>query len=435
MGSKVIDMRNESSLLIGAIGDDMTGSTDLALMLGKHGLSVVQYIGVPSGDMKVENAHAAIIGLKTRTLSVDIAIEQSLSAYSWLNQNGAKQFFFKYCSTFDSTETGNIGPVTENLMNIMGEGITVVCPAFPENGRTVYHGHLFVGQDLLSDSGMRHHPLTPMKDANLVRFLGKQVSRPQEVGLVSFKDVNGGPQVIKKKLNTLKRMGIRFAVVDTLTNQHLFDLAKACSDLRLITGGSGIAMGLPGNFQSAGLLSEQGGLESLPALSGNALVIAGSCSEATQKQVAKMSKRYPSLQLNPSALIIGHQSVDNTIDWIKQQISSNSVLIYSTAAPEQVTEVQSKYGIEKTGEMLEGAFAQIALEMLGSGISKFIIAGGETSGAVVKALGIKALRIGPEIAPGVPWTFTATDPVVCLALKSGNFGEEAFFDTALEVLA
>jgi uncharacterized protein YgbK (DUF1537 family) len=427
-------MKNISPLLIGAIGDDMTGSTDLALMLAKQGMSIIQYIGIPSDNMKVENAHSAVIALKIRTSPVDEAINQSLSACEWLIEKGARQIVFKYCSTFDSTASGNIGPVAESLMKRLGVGITVFCPAFPDNGRTLYNGHLFVEQDLLSESGMRNHPLTPMKDSNLVRFLGKQVSNSKQVSLVSYLEVNAGPQAIKNKLGALEKDGIRFAIVDSLTNKHLLDIGKACSDFRLVTGGSGISMGLPDNFRSAGLLTENGGLELLPKTEGNSLVIAGSCSLATRKQVAMMAMDYPSLRLDPSALVEGNQSIQSVIEWIKRHISRKSVLIYSTAEPEKVAEIQSSFGRRRSGDLLENAFAAIATEMLESGISKFIVAGGETSGAVVKALGIKALRIGPEIAPGVPWTFSDIEPVVCLALKSGNFGDETFFEKALGVL-
>jgi uncharacterized protein YgbK (DUF1537 family) len=273
-----------------------------------------------------------------------------------------------------------------------------------------------------------------MEDANLVRFLGKQVSNSDRVSLVSYLEVDAGPQAIKNKLDELEKDGIRFAIVDSLTNQHLLDIGKACSDFRLVTGGSGICMGLPDNFRSAGLLTENRGLESLPKTEGNTLVIAGSCSLATRKQVAMMATGYPSLWIDPLALIDGSQSIQSVIEWVKRHISGNSVLIYSTAEPEKVDEVQSSFGRGRSGDMLEKTFAAIATEMLEIGISKFIVAGGETSGAVVKALGIKALRIGPEISPGVPWTFSDMEPVVCLALKSGNFGDETFFEKALGIL-
>jgi len=427
-------MKKKVPLLIGAIGDDMTGSTDLSLMLGKQGMPVIQYIGIPSDDNRAENAHATVIALKIRTSPLNEAVEQSLAACKWLIKRGARQIFFKYCSTFDSTERGNIGPVAESLMKRIGVKLTIFCPAFPDNGRTVYNGHLFVGQELLSESGMRHHPLTPMRDANLVRYLGKQVSDSKQVGLVSFSDVNAGPQAIKDKLNALEKDGIRFAIVDALTNQHLLDIDKACSDFKLVTGGSGISMGLPDNFRSAGLLTENGGLKPLPKTKGNALVIAGSCSPATQRQVKMMARDYPSLWIDPLALIEGDQSVQSVIQWIKLHIAGKSVLIYSTAEPEKVAKVQSRVGRGRSGDLLEEVFSAIATEMLEFGISKFLVAGGETSGAVVKALGIKALRIGPEIAPGVPWTFSDTEPIVCLTLKSGNFGDEAFFEKALGML-
>lgn len=421
-------------LLLGAIGDDMTGSTDLALMLGKQGISVIQYIGIPQQQVEVKDAQAAVVALKSRTTPVEDAVSESLGACEWLLKQGAHQIFFKYCSTFDSTEKGNIGPVAEALLERLDDEITVFCPAFPENARTVYNGHLFVGGDLLSDSSMRDHPLTPMTDPNLVRFLGKQVRHADRVGLVPYGAVEQGPDAVRESLQGLVRNGKRFAVMDAIMDRHLMDIGRACADLKLVTGGSGVAMGLPENFRQAGLLKEGGGLARLPKLEGVAGVLAGSCSLATRRQVKRMSRAQPAMALDPMALAEGRQTVGQILEWAGAHIPEKPVLIYSTAEPEDVAKVQARLGREQAGSLIEDVFAAVAVELRNAGIKKWVVAGGETSGAVLNALGVSALRIGPEIAPGVPWTVSAEEPAMCLALKSGNFGDEDFFEKALSLL-
>ena len=422
------------SLLLGIIGDDITGSTDLALMLGKNGMPTVQYIGVPLGTTPDPDAPAAVVALKSRTAPVEEAVPQSLAACRWLLAKGAHQIFFKYCSTFDSTEKGNIGPVAEALLDALGGGIAVVCPAFPANARTVYRGHLFVGDQLLSESGMRHHPLTPMADPNLVRFLGRQLRSAETAGLVPYTVVRRGPGAIREALEGLASQGRRFAVVDALTDGHLLDIGEASADLKLITGGSGVAMGLPANYRKAGLLPPTGGLAELPRLGGAAAVIAGSCSTATRGQVRRMAKAFPSFRVDPLALIAGEPVVERVAEWALKAMERGPVLIYSTDEPEAVTDAQKLLGPERTGKMVEEALAGIARRLCAAGVKKWILAGGETSGAVVEALGIRSLRIGPEIEPGVPWTFSLAPEGLCLAFKSGNFGAEAFFEKALGML-
>jgi uncharacterized protein YgbK (DUF1537 family) len=422
------------SLLLGAIGDDITGSTDLALMLGKHGLPTLQYLGVPSAGAPLPDTPAAIIALKSRTLPPAEAIAQSLAACRWLRARGARQIFFKYCSTFDSTEQGNIGPVTEALLEELGAAITLACPAFPANGRTLYQGHLFVGDLLLSDSGMRHHPLTPMTDANLVRFLGKQVRAAGAVGLVPWPTVSAGPAAIREALATLSRGGKRFAIVDALTDADLMAIGAAAADLALVTGGSGVAMGLPENLRRTGLLPEMEGLAEIPRLTGATAVLAGSCSAATRGQVRHMARNHPAFRIDPLDLIAGAPVVDRAIDWAAGAMQRGPILIYSTDEPEAVARAQAPLGAERTGALVEQAMAGIARRLYRAGVTRWIVAGGETSGAVVEALGIQALRIGPEIEPGVPWTFSLAPAGLCLAFKSGNFGAEAFFETALAML-
>jgi len=421
-------------VLIGAIGDDVTGSTDLALMLSKHGMSVVQTIGLPQPGAVVHDAQAAVVALKSRTAPVEQAVADSLAACDWLLAQGARQIFFKYCSTFDSTERGNIGPVTEALLARLDAEIAIYCPAFPENGRTVYNGHLFVGGDLLSDSGMRHHPLTPMTDSNLVRFLGKQVRNPETVALISYATVDRGPAAIRDRLQELAGRNCRHVVVDALTNQHLVTIGEACADLKLVTGGSGVAMGLPLNFHRAGLLGDSAGPAPLPKLSGGIVVLAGSCSAATRRQVARMSAFCPSVCIDPHELASGKMHLEDIARWAAERVGESPVLIYSTAEPEQVAAVQAQLGREAAGHLVEQAMGELALRLRQAGVRTFIVAGGETSGAVMAALRVGSLRIGPEIAPGVPWTVTEDEPRLCLALKSGNFGDDDFFEKSVRML-
>lgn len=421
-------------LLLGAIGDDFTGSTDLALMLSKNGLPAVQYIGVPAESTGAADMPAAVIALKSRTAPVADAVSQSLAACKWLLKQGARQIFFKYCSTFDSTEKGNIGPVAEALLDFLGDKVAIVCPAFPANNRTVYQGHLFVGDRLLSESSMRDHPLTPMTDANLVRFLGRQLRQPESVGLISIQTVEEGPAAIQEKLTVLGGQGTRFVVADAISEKHLMDIGSACANLKLITGGSGVALGLPANFRDAGLLRDVRGLAALPRIEGPAAVIAGSCSAATRGQVRHMARTFPACKMDPVSLAQGQQQGESIAAWAREAMLKGPVLIYSSAEPEEVANAQKYLGTVQAGEVIEQAFAEIARRLVAAGVKKLIVAGGETSGAVVAALGIQSLYIGPEIEPGVPWTFCRKPETICLALKSGNFGGEDFFKKALGML-
>jgi uncharacterized protein YgbK (DUF1537 family) len=422
------------SLLLGAVADDVTGATDLGSMLSRNGMDVIQVLGPPGKeDTDDVEADAIVCALKTRTAPREQAVEESLAAARWLMAQGAKQLVFKYCSTFDSTEAGNIGPVAEALLELVDEDLAVVCPAYPENGRTVFQGHLFVGNRLLSESGMRHHPLTPMTDANLVRFLGRQCRRPESVGLVPYEVVDRGAGAIRAWLAKLRTGGVRFAVVDATKADHLWSAATAVSDLRLVTGGSGIARGLPANFRRTDELPER--IEArLPALGGPAAVLAGSCSEATRAQVGVMAMRHTALALDPIALAGGPETVDEIVGRARAALGQGPVLIHSSAAPEQVEAAQRALGRDKAGETVEAAFGKVASGLVDSGVRTFVVAGGETSGRVAAALGLRHLRIGPEIEPGVPWTLHIGDPEVRIAFKSGNFGSDDFFLKALELL-
>ena len=419
------------AVLLGCIADDFTGGTDLAGMLVKAGMRTVQMIGVPQepvGD-SIDSIDAVVIALKSRTAPAGDAIAESLAALRWLQQAGCRQFYFKYCSTFDSTPKGNIGPVAEALMDALGSGFTIACPAFPANGRTIYKGHLFVGDLLLSDSGMRHHPLTPMNDASLVRVL--QAQTKGKVGLVEHTTVAKGDGEIRSRFKALESEGCNFAVVDAISNDDLMRIGAACADMPLVTAGSGIALGLPQNFRRAGLLAKGLIADVLPPTGGLRAVISGSCSLATQGQVTAMRAMQPAFNVDPFELARGSDVVGAALAWAASRIEAGPVLIYATATPEAVKAVQAQLGTEKAGALVEDAFAAIAKGLVDLGVGQLIVAGGETSGAVVRALGISGLRIGPEIDPGVPWTVGITKDAsarpLALALKSGNFGTPDFF--------
>jgi 3-dehydrotetronate 4-kinase len=416
------------SLLLGCIADDFTGATDLASMLVRHGMATVQLIGVPEREVDAGDAQAVVVALKSRTIAAPDAIDQSLAALIWLQAQGARQILFKYCSTFDSTDQGNIGPVSDALLDALGAEFTIACPALPENGRSVYMGHLFVGERLLSDTHMRHHPLTPMTDSNLVAVLGRQSRHP--VGLVPYLVVERGSEAIQARFADLKRAGVRQAIADATSERHLIDLGTAAADLALITGGSGIAMGLPENFRRAGLLAETGEADRLPAVGGYAAVLAGSCSAATLEQIERFAASGPVLALDPLALARDGAEVERAIVWAEQRLGAGPVLIRSSAPSEEVARVQAAVGRERAGAAIEVAMARIARALVERGVRRLVVAGGETSGAVVAALGVRGLRIGPPIDPGVPWTVSLGEPHLALALKSGNFGTPDFFRKA-----
>jgi uncharacterized protein YgbK (DUF1537 family) len=420
--------------LLGCIADDFTGGTDLAGMLVKAGMRTVQLIGVPDGPPPAD-VDAVVIALKSRTSPVDDAVAESLAALRWLREAGCRQFYFKYCSTFDSTPRGNIGPVAEALMRAMDTDFTIACPALPANVRTIYQGHLFVGNVPLSESGMRDHPLTPMTDANLVRVLQQQAAR--KVGLVDHATVSRGETAIRARFAALRQQGHGLAVVDALSNADLDAIGAACADLPLVTGGSGIAIGLPQNFRRRGQLAAHAVADALPTTGGLRAVISGSCSVATQKQVDVMRASRPSFNVDPLRLARGEDVVSTALDWAAGRIGQQPVLIYATATPEAVGRAQAELGVGQAGHLVENALASIARGLVQAGVGQMIVAGGETSGAVVKALGVRGLRIGPEIDPGVPWTSTLHDDgttPLALALKSGNFGSEDFFLKAWDKL-
>ncbi len=417
--------------VLGCIADDFTGATDLAGLLARSGVRVSLRIGVPS-EPPADPAAFEVIALKSRTAPVADAIAESRAALAWLRAAGAQRFFWKYCSTFDSTAKGNIGPVAEALMADLGTDQTIYCPAFPENGRAIFMGNLFVGRQPLAESPMKDHPLTPMRDSNLMRLLKPQVTKP--VGLADRLTVARGPKALRSELDALRAQGVAHVVVDAVANEDLAVIAEACRDMPLMTGGSAVAMPLPALYLADGTLSADASKAEAPRLEGGTIVLSGSCSAMTNKQVADYTSRgVPAYQLDP--LSLAENGPQKALDWLSKQNLGLAPIIYATANPESVRAAQEKLGVAAAGEIVEATLSACAVAARDMGARRVIVAGGETSGAVTKALGVTQLDIGVEIAPGVPWTYCHSDGHrIALSLKSGNFGSETFFTDAQEGL-
>ncbi|MET0732966.1 MAG: 3-oxo-tetronate kinase [Casimicrobiaceae bacterium] len=423
-------------MFLGCIADDFTGATDLANNLVRTGMRVVQAIGVPEGALA--DVDAVVIALKSRTVPKDAAVAQSLQALRWLRSRGAQQIYFKYCSTFDSTPEGNIGPVTEALMDAMadvkGADFTIATPAFPDNQRTVFKGHLFVGDVPLQESGMQNHPLTPMTDSNLVRVLQTQCRR--KVGLIDYKVVAQGEAAIRARIDVLRAGGVTIAVVDAISNDDLLRLGPALADLPLVTAGSGVAIGLAANFG----IAPSSSASALPKADGAKAIVSGSCSLATNRQVrAFVGGGGAAHEVDALQIAAGADVLSQVLSWAASRLGGQPLLVYSTADAAKVKDVQQQLGVERAGTMVERTLADIARGLVGLGVRQLIVAGGETAGACVQALGVTQMRIGPQIDPGVPWCHAearGTPPVsLHLALKSGNFGADDFFTRAFGMLA
>jgi uncharacterized protein YgbK (DUF1537 family) len=414
-------------MLIGCIADDFTGASDIGNMLARAGMSTTLCIGVPDPGER-PSTDAVVLALKTRSLSADKAVAASRSALDWLVAQDCRQVYFKYCSTFDSTPRGNIGPVLDALSEALGVARVVVVPAFPGTGRRVFMGHLFVNDQLLSRSGMEHHPLTPMTEPDLRRWLALQTRAA--IGHVDAATVRAGRDAIGAALADCVAAGQRYVVVDTTDDTDLHEIGAAVAQDRLVSGGSGLALGLPANFAGMTRATSQ----TWQGRDGRAVALSGSCSLATQAQVTRHAAVHPTLQLDPRALLDGSQTVAGVADWVMAQDAAAVPLVSSTMPHDALAAVQQALGRDQSAAVIEQAFGDIAVTVVGRGIARLIVGGGETSGAVVGALGIRQARIGPEIAPGVPALKPHGADFVC-TLKSGNFGDERFFETAARVLA
>ncbi len=414
---------------LGCIADDFTGATDLAGLLARSGVQVSLRIGVPQ-TAPADAAAVEVIALKCRTAPVAEAVAESRAALDWLRRAGAERFFWKYCSTFDSTAEGNIGPVAEALMADLGCAQTIYCPAFPENGRTIFMGNLFVGRQPLAESPMKDHPLTPMRDSNLMRLLQPQVTG--RVGLADRLCVARGAGALRDELAALAQAGVAHVVVDAVANADLEVIAEACRDRVLITGGSALAMPLPTLYRATGRLTGAANGPVRPDLPRAAIVLSGSCSAMTHAQVARyIATGAPSLRLDP--LVLATSGPGPALDWLAAQDLDRAPILYATAEPAAVRAAQDRLGRDRVGAIVEAALAACAVAARDAGARRFVVAGGETSGAVTQALGVDRLQIGREIAPGVPWTWCESGGYpIALALKSGNFGAASFFSDAME---
>ena len=419
-----------NKIFLGCIADDFTGASDLANNLVRAGMRVVQTIGVPALPLSAD-VDAVVVALKSRTIAPQDAIAQSLAALSWLQAQGAQQIYFKYCSTFDSTAQGNIGPVTEALMDALGTDFTIATPAFPDNNRTVFKGYLFAGDMLLNESGMQNHPLTPMQDANLVRVLQAQTRRV--VGLVDYTSVGHSTAAIAERIQKIKAAGVGVAIVDAISNEDLMRLGPALKGMPLVTAGSGVAIGLPQNF----CIAPSAQASALPEAQGWQAVVSGSCSLATNAQVqAFINAGRPALAIDPLRMAAGIDVAAEALAWAAPLLQSGPVLVYSTAASAAIKAVQEQLGVQEASALVERTLAAIATGLVALGVRQLIVAGGETSGACVQALGIAQMQIGPQIAPGVPWCHSLSEGTpLHITLKSGNFGGNDFFTDAFKMLA
>jgi len=426
-------------LLFGSVADDFTGASDLADTLVASGLNTILLIGLPEGGQlpaEAADAEAVVFALKTRSIQASEAVRQSLAAARCLRSAGCRNLYFKYCSTFDSTDAGNIGPVADALLDEVGGDFTIFCPAFPKVGRKIFNGYLFVGPVLLSESGMQNHPLTPMTDPNLVRVLQGQTQH--EVGLIGFDAVSRGASAIRAKMQKLRGQSVRYAIVDAVCEDDLAAIGAAALDegLLLTTGGSGLGGGLALNLRNPTDAAAERTAKRFPRVHGPAAIIAGSCSRATLGQIEHFVKAdKPFFRVEIGSLLAGKERVvAQALAWAKPRLGSEPLLIAASESPTAVAQHQQAHGREHVGHLIESALAQIAQGLVSAGVRRLILAGGETSSAAVERLGVRALRIGPTIDPGVPWTFTLSRDPLALALKSGNFGAPDFFTSALNKL-
>ncbi len=421
-------------LALGCIADDYTGASDLANTLTRAGLRTVQTIGIPADTLALPDVDAVVVSLKSRSIEASLAVSRSRTAEKWLRGRGADHVLFKICSTFDSTDAGNIGPAMDALRADAHETIVLVTPAFPETGRTVYQGNLFVGSVPLNESPLKDHPLNPMHDSNLVRVLARQSQT--EIGLVDLATVVRGPAAVRSRLAELSAKAIGAAIIDAVFDRDLETIGEVALDHRLSVGASGVGLGLARALVAAGQAKAGACADSVRPIGGPAVCLAGSCSQATLQQIANAEAVMPVLHLDPDQVVTGSNEARRALAWAQERIANGPVLIVSSSTPDQVAAVQSRHGREVAGHVLEQAMAEIAEALVQSGVRRLVVAGGETSGAVVDRLGIPGFLVGPEIAAGVPVLRSVGDErgEMLFALKSGNFGGPNFFSDALNLM-
>jgi 3-dehydrotetronate 4-kinase len=415
-------------MLLGCIADDFTGASDLANTLTRNGMATIQFVGTPTSNATAD-CEAGVVALKIRSSPATDAVAQSLGALSWLRRQGCTQYLYKYCSTFDSTPDGNIGPVCEALVKALDVQAAVVCPAFPTTGRTIFMGHLFVNDRLLNESGMEKHPLNPMTDSDIRRWLRRQTRG--EVGLAPYRIVRDGAAAIRAALAAEAAAGRRLVIVDAVVDDDLREIGKAVAGHRLVTGGSGIAIGLPDNFRNAALLGHCAG--GFTAAAGPGVVLSGSCSVASLAQVDAYIADHPGYKIDADEVIGGRATVGDAFRFVMDHLDA-APIVYSTAESSTVASAQVRHGRERVATAIETFFGDLALQLIAAGVCRLVVGGGETSGAVVTTLGLKSFRIGPEIDPGVPVLEADGPKPMLLALKSGNFGTVDFYAKALRMM-
>ncbi|MGM4920043.1 3-oxo-tetronate kinase [Tardiphaga sp. 813_E8_N1_3] len=423
------------TLALGCIADDYTGASDLANTLTRCGLRTVQTIGIPADDLQLPDVDAVVVSLKSRSIAASKAVEKSRAAEKWMRSRGADHVLFKICSTFDSTDAGNIGPVMDALRIDSGDNIVLVTPAFPETGRTVYQGNLFVGSVPLNESPLKDHPLNPMHDSNLVRVLARQSAT--NIGLVDLGVVACGADVVRTHLDGLSESGFGAAIIDAVFASDLETIGAVALGHRVSVGASGMGLGLARALVASGRVKPNAvtSIKDTP-VGGAAACLAGSCSQATLQQIARAEQVMPVLHLDPEQVIAGGAEVQRALGWAKERLAKGPVLIASSSTPDQVTALQKRHGRDAAGHAIEQAMADLAEGLVRAGVQRLVVAGGETSGAVVDRLGIPGFLVGEEIAAGVPVlrAVGAAERQMLLALKSGNFGGPAFFEDALALM-
>ena len=421
-------------LSLGCIADDYTGASDLANTLTRCGLRTVQTIGVPASDLALPEVDAVVVSLKSRSIEAGLAVSRSRDAEKWMRQRGARHVLFKICSTFDSTDAGNIGPVMDALRADSGDAIVLVTPAFPETGRTVYQGNLFVGSVPLNESPLKDHPLNPMHDSNLVRVLARQ-SRTK-ISLVALADIARGPDAVRARLADLAGKGFGAVIADAVFERDLETIGTVALDHRVSVGASGLGLGLARALVASGhVTSHTSNAIAEAPVGGPAACLAGSCSQATLQQIAKAEQAMPVLHLDPDRVIAGKDEARRALAWARERLAEGPVLIASSSTPEEVAALQARHGRDAAGHAIEQAMADLAEGLVGAGVRRLVVAGGETSGAVVDRLGIPGFLVGAEIAAGVPvLRAVGVGGDMLLALKSGNFGGPEFFSDALKLM-
>jgi uncharacterized protein YgbK (DUF1537 family) len=376
-----------------------------------------------------------VVSLKSRSIESSLAVSRSRAADKWLRGRGAGHVLFKICSTFDSTDAGNIGPVMDALRADSGDAMVLVTPAFPETGRTVYQGNLFVGSVPLNESPLKDHPLNPMHDSNLVRVLARQSGT--KISLVDLATVARGPDAVRARLADLMGKDFGAAIIDAVFERDLETIGHVALDHRLSVGASGFGLGLARALVASGRAKAgtSNAVSGAP-VGGPAACLAGSCSQATLQQIASAERVMPVLHLDPEQVVAGGEEARRALAWARERLNEGPVLIASSSTPDEVAALQTRHGRDASGHAIEQAMADIAEGLVQSGVRRLVVAGGETSGAVVDRLGIPGFLVGAEIAAGVPVlrAVGAKNGEMVLALKSGNFGGPEFFSDALTLM-